>query len=212
MARNITLTLGAGLGADLGPNFNLTANVGSVTPSTATKSELTAGKSVSVDDAATQVTITSTGTCTNSITQTIPCGGTTTTTTAATTTTTTAATTTSTTTTSPNVDIYITTVLSLDIGITDMRINGVSVTYAGGANFPLAAGDNGSFTSTQTGVQDVEIDYTTSIPGQHIIFTDSGLLQNCLATNGTGGTMTIIGADITAGTTISVAAADGGCP
>jgi hypothetical protein len=98
MARNITLTLGAGLGADLGPNFNLTANVGSVTPSTATKSELTAGKSVSVDDAATQVTVTSTGTCTNSITQTIPCGGTTTTTTAATTTTTTEAGTTTTTT------------------------------------------------------------------------------------------------------------------
>ena len=93
-----------------------------------------------------------------------------------------------------------------------MRINGVSVTYAGGADFPLAAGDNGSFTSTQTGVQDVEIDYTTSIPGQHIIFTDSGLFQNCLATNGTGGTMSIIGADITAGTTISVAAEDGGCP
>jgi hypothetical protein len=89
MARNITLTLGAGLGADLGPNFNLTANVGSVTPSTATKSELTAGKSVSVDDAATQVTITSTGTCTNAITQTIPCGGTTTTTTEPPTTTTT---------------------------------------------------------------------------------------------------------------------------
>jgi hypothetical protein len=98
MARNITLTLGAGLGADLGPNFNLTANVGSVTPSTATKSELTAGKSVSVDDAATEVTITSTGTCTNAITQTIPCGGTTTTTTAATTSTTTEPPTTTTTT------------------------------------------------------------------------------------------------------------------
>ena len=102
MARNITLTLGAGLGADLGPNFNLTANVGSVIPSTATKSELTAGKSVSVDDAATQVTVTSTGTCTNGITQTIPCGGTTTTTTdAGTTTTTTDAGTTTTTTTLP---------------------------------------------------------------------------------------------------------------
>jgi hypothetical protein len=104
MARNITLTLGAGLGADLGPNFNLTANVGSVTPSTATKSELTAGKSVSVDDAATQVTVTSTGTCTNGITQTIPCALTTTTTstteppTTTTTTTTEAPTTTTTTT------------------------------------------------------------------------------------------------------------------
>jgi hypothetical protein len=81
MARNITLTLGAGLGADLGPNFNLTANVGSVTPSTATKTELTAGKSVSVDDTASEVTVTSTGTCTNAITQTIPCVTTTTTTT-----------------------------------------------------------------------------------------------------------------------------------
>jgi hypothetical protein len=97
MARNITLTLGAGLGADLGPNFNLTANVGSVTPSTATKTELTAGKSVSVVDEATQVTVTSTGTCTTAITQTIPCATTTTTTTAAPTTTTTAAPTTTTT-------------------------------------------------------------------------------------------------------------------
>jgi len=96
MARNITLTLGAGLGADLGPNFNLTANVGSVTPSTATKSELTAGKSVSVDDAATQVTVTSTGTCTNAITQTIPCAVTTTTTSTSTSTSTSTTTTTTT--------------------------------------------------------------------------------------------------------------------
>jgi hypothetical protein len=204
MARNITLTLGAGLGADLGPNFNLTTNVGSVTPSTATKTELTAGKSVSVDDAATQVTVTSTGTCTNGITQTIPCGGTTTTTTAATTTTTT--------TTGPSVvDIYINTISSLDIGITDMRINGVSVTYVGGSNFPLAAGDNGSFTSTETGVQDVEIDYTTSIPGQNITFMDSNLTVTCIGTIGSNGTMGISFAQITSGTTIYVTAADGAC-
>jgi hypothetical protein len=106
MARNITLQLGIGLGADLGPNFNLTANVGSVTPSTATKSELLAGKSVSVDDAATEVTVTSTGTCTNSITQTIPCATTTTTTTTSTTTTTTTSTTTTTTTAASNCILY----------------------------------------------------------------------------------------------------------
>jgi hypothetical protein len=103
MAMNITLTLTAGLGTDLGPNFNLTSNVGSVTPSTATKTELTTGKSVSVDDAATQVTITSTGTCTNALTLNIsgiPATTTTTTTTEApTTTTTTEAPTTTTTTT-----------------------------------------------------------------------------------------------------------------
>ena len=88
MARSITLTLGAGLGVDLGPNFNLTADVGSVTPSTATKTELLSGKSVSVDDLATQVTVTSTGTCTNAITQTIPCTIQTTTTTSTSTSTT----------------------------------------------------------------------------------------------------------------------------
>jgi hypothetical protein len=111
------------------------------------------------------------------------------------------------------VDIFIGNVLSLDITISAMRINGVGVTWSGGGpTFPIAPGDNGSFYSSQIGTYDVEIDYTTSIPGQHIIFTDSGLLQNCLATNGTGGTMTVIGADITAGTTISVAAEDGACP
>ena len=68
---NILLTLNSGLGADLGPNFNLTANTGLVTPSTATKTELLAGKDVSVDPAATSVTVTSIGTCTNALTITI---------------------------------------------------------------------------------------------------------------------------------------------
>jgi hypothetical protein len=63
----ILLTLNSGLGADTGPNFNLTANVGSVSPSSATKSELLAGILVTIDDTATQVTVTSVGVCTTSI-------------------------------------------------------------------------------------------------------------------------------------------------
>jgi hypothetical protein len=63
----ILLTLNSGLGADTGPNFNLTANVGSVSPSTATKSELLAGILVTIDDTATQVMVTSVGVCTTSI-------------------------------------------------------------------------------------------------------------------------------------------------
>jgi hypothetical protein len=78
----VTITLNSGLGADTGPNFNLTADVGSVTPSTATKSELLAGKQVLVNDNATQITVTSTGACTTSIILNIS-GQTTTTTTAA---------------------------------------------------------------------------------------------------------------------------------
>jgi hypothetical protein len=73
MARNITLTLGTPLGGNLGPNFNITANYGVVTPSTATRSELLVGKIVSVDDLATSVNVTSVGTCTNTISQNIPC-------------------------------------------------------------------------------------------------------------------------------------------
>ena len=79
---NILVTLNSGLGADTGPNFNLTANVGSVTPNTATKGELLAGKFVDVDPSATQITITSVGTCTTSIVLNIV-GQTTTTTTSA---------------------------------------------------------------------------------------------------------------------------------
>jgi hypothetical protein len=79
---NILVTLNSGLGADTGPNFNLTTDVGSVTPNTATKSELLAGKFVDVDVSATQITVTSVGVCTTSIVLNIV-GQTTTTTTSA---------------------------------------------------------------------------------------------------------------------------------
>mgnify|MGYP006266927339 CR=1 FL=1 len=65
---NVLITLNGGLGADLGPNFNLTTDVGTVTPSTATKTQLLAGKNVTVDNSATTVTVTSVGNCTNSLT------------------------------------------------------------------------------------------------------------------------------------------------
>jgi len=49
MARSITLTLGAGLGADLGPNFNLTADVGSVAPTTTTTTTAAALTQVNIN-------------------------------------------------------------------------------------------------------------------------------------------------------------------
>jgi len=68
---NVTVTLNAGLGSDLGTNFDLTADTGVVSPSTASLSELLAGTLVVADNAATQITVTSTGVCTNSINLTI---------------------------------------------------------------------------------------------------------------------------------------------
>jgi len=80
MSKSIIITLSGGLGANLGPNFNLTADIGTVVPVTSTKTQLLLGQLATVDDTATSVTITSVGTCTNSITLTMPATTTTTTT------------------------------------------------------------------------------------------------------------------------------------
>ena len=66
MAKEITLTLDSGAGADLGPNFNVTVDLGTISPTSATKTELLSGKifEISTDDFVT-VTVTSTGNCTN---------------------------------------------------------------------------------------------------------------------------------------------------
>ena len=73
MSRNVTITLQSGAGASLGPSFNVSVSGGSILPTTATKSELFAGKvfSVSSNDEET-ITITSIGDCTNSATVTVP--------------------------------------------------------------------------------------------------------------------------------------------
>lgn len=180
MARSITLTLGVGLGADLGPNFNLTANVGVVTPSTATKTELLAGKSVSVDNLATQITVTSTGTCTNSITQTIPCIATTTTT--STSTTTSGPTTTTTTTAGSSISIVrIDVQNSLNVVITDVRVSGTSVTLDSPYSYPVSAANNTTVTGTinKVGVHTVVVYYNTTTAGQNITLTDSTPTTEC---------------------------------
>jgi hypothetical protein len=131
MARNILLILGSGLGSNLGPNFNLTSDAGAVTPSTATRTQLLAGLIVSVNDATTSVTVTSTGVCANSITQSLPCPPLTTTTTTTTTAapTTTSTTTTSTTTAPPSSTTTTTTTIA--------TIScGTSSTFSGGESYP----------------------------------------------------------------------------
>ena len=89
-----------GLGTDLGPNFVVTTDIGSVSYNY-TLAELLAGIQITVEDNATFIIITSLGICTNNLYLTIGAGGTTTTTTTIadiTTSTTTSSTTTTTTT------------------------------------------------------------------------------------------------------------------
>jgi hypothetical protein len=66
--KNVVITLNPGMGSNLGPIFTLSANVGSVTPSSVILSDLETGYNVSIEDGATDVIITSTGECTNSLT------------------------------------------------------------------------------------------------------------------------------------------------
>lgn len=85
----ILVTLNPDQGTDLGPNFTLTANVGTLVPATATLADLLAGVSVLADNAATQIFVTSQGVCTNTLTLSVLPATTTTTSTTSTTTTTT---------------------------------------------------------------------------------------------------------------------------
>lgn len=67
---NVLITLNSGLGLNLGPDFSLASNgtPTTVVPATATKAQLLAGITVSVDGTATSVVVTSVGDCTNSLT------------------------------------------------------------------------------------------------------------------------------------------------
>ena len=126
---DILITLNSGLGADVGPNFNLTVNDGgTITPNTATRTELLAGKLVTVSAGSTNIFVTSTGVCTTQLI--IPISGitstTTTTTTLAPTTTTTS---TSTTTTSTSTTSTSTTLAPVSVTLAYSDVNGPTACY-----------------------------------------------------------------------------------
>jgi len=102
---------------------------------------------------------------------------------------------------------------SLNVPILQVSVGGLSSTWVGyGPDFTINSGDNGNFTNTQIGTQDVVIAYGNHIPAQRITFTDSANITTCQTLNGTGGTFTITNATITGGTTIYVVVEDGICP
>ena len=101
---------------------------------------------------------------------------------------------------------------SLDISITDVEINGVSVTYDGGQNFPVDTSDNGFFTTTQLGTYNIVVYYSASISGQHIDVTDSNSTLTCHNVPGNGsGTFTVTSAIINTVVTVNIDVLDGAC-
>ena len=176
---------------------------------TSTTTEPTTTTSTTTTTTTEEPTTTSTTTTTTTEPTTTTTSTTTTTTTVAPTTTTTS--TTTTTTTTNEVLIVIDNTNSLNIPITGMTINGVAVTYESGTNFTITAGNNGNFSSTETGTQTVVITYGSHISGQNIVFIDSASEITCKDLNGSAGSFTIPSSTITAGTTIYVTATDGAC-
>lgn len=101
---------------------------------------------------------------------------------------------------------------SLDISITGVFIDGVPVTYSSGSNFPVTAGNNGNFTTSQTGFgKTVSISYSTSISGQNIYFYDSGFTGTCENAAFGGGSFSVFNAYIDFSTASVVQASDGMC-
>lgn len=102
---------------------------------------------------------------------------------------------------------------SLDLQISAVTVNTIPVTWTGGgSNFPITAGNNGNFTTNDTGSgKIVAITYSGNIPGQNITFYDSSFFGNCYNTNGSADTIVIYGQSFTSGGTAAVYAADGAC-
>ncbi len=99
---------------------------------------------------------------------------------------------------------------SLDVSITDVTINGVSVTYESGANFPVDSGENGNFVTTELGTYDITVYYGASIPGQNFTIYDSNLTSTCYNAYPPG-FGTAYGAVINSSQQIDITVSDGTC-
>ena len=108
--------------------------------------------------------------------------------------------------------VFVSNTGSLDVSITDVTINGVSVTYDVGTNFPIDPAESGQFITYQLGTYDIVVYYGTSISGQHIDVTDSNSTLTCGNTGAPGSnTFTVTGAVINGTTAVYIDALDGSC-
>ena len=186
MAISVTITLSSA-GTDTGPNFTLFCPTGTVTPFTASKSELLLGKTVVIsDDNASQVHVISNGSCTNTLVIGIPQLITTSTTTTTTTlVTTTTSTTTTTTTLVPTTTSTTTTSTTLEEYV--FNINGQQGGSGIEAYVSLTSGNNTPYSI----FFDIEVtkhsDFTCNTQISQCTFTGINILQGTSAPFNTTG-------------------------
>ena len=102
-------------------------------------------------------------------------------------------------------------VYSLDVDINDVTVDGVSVTYVNGDNFPVNGnGGYGTFQTTLTGTRTVVVYYGSTIPGQTITLTGSDTATDCVNVPGNGSdTFTVNFVEINSNNSVFITAIDG---
>jgi hypothetical protein len=111
----------------------------------------------------------------------------------------------------PSVNVVVNSQFSLDIGISDVTVNSVAVSYVTGFNFPVDAGEEGTFQTTQTGTQTVIVYYSSSITGQNITLVDSNGGTQCAGTNTGSNSITFNDVAINSSGDVFITATDGAC-
>jgi hypothetical protein len=99
---------------------------------------------------------------------------------------------------------------SLDISINDVYVNGVLTTVAGGT-MPNTTGNGANLSTTQVGVYDILIYYSSGVAGQHITLTDSDNVSTCQNTLTGGNTMTFTGVKVATYQNVLIDSQDGTC-
>lgn len=100
------------------------------------------------------------------------------------------------------------------LGITDVTVNGTSVSYVSGDNFTVDSGELGMFETQITGLVTVVISYSAHTGTKHINLTDCASPANSFcdgALNTSGGSVTFEGVEINCGCQINIDSNDGGC-
>ena len=102
-------------------------------------------------------------------------------------------------------------IYSLDVDINDVTVDGVSVTYVSGDNFPVnGSGGYGTFQTTLTGTRTIVVYYSSSIAGQTLTVTDSDTFTSCTNITGNGSdTFTVNFAQINSNDSVYITAIDG---
>jgi hypothetical protein len=108
---------------------------------------------------------------------------------------------------SANIDI---TNSSLDISISEVYVNAVLTTVAGGT-MPNTTGNGTNLSTTQVGVYDILIFYSSGVAGQNISLTDSDNVSTCQNTLTGGNSMTFFGVKVASYQNVLINATDGTC-